>query len=247
MTFLDGISGLSGTRPPCLAARDTAGAPAGSARPPPPAPAPPRARPAGRSGRRGGWGGGMSCGPLEPKQAGGDRFPRLSRKRSDGEIPARWKNPLGYGRAHGRKTNAHPAGNDSPSENISNFVGRFHAGNYPRKLNTMQVQIAPNSKIFGHDQNGRMTKPYEDIALRLIAAREALGLSQAEFARRARIGVTTMNNWESGDYRVSLNGALRLRETYGLSLDFIYCGNIDMLPNKIASALRSSPRERASR
>lgn len=92
-----------------------------------------------------------------------------------------------------------------------------------------------------------MARPYDDIAERLREAREALGLSQAEFARRARIGKNTMNNWESGDYRVSLNGALKLRETYGLPLDFIYCGNVDMLPNKIASAFRDKPRDSHSK
>ena len=92
-----------------------------------------------------------------------------------------------------------------------------------------------------------MTKPYQDIAIRLLEVREALGLSQADFARGAKIGIPTMANWESGVYRVSLNGALKLRETYGLPLDFIFCGNVDMLPSKIASALRSSPRESHSK
>ena len=92
-----------------------------------------------------------------------------------------------------------------------------------------------------------MPKNFQDIADRLLRVRKILGLSQTEFARRAGIGVTTMNNWEGGDYRVSLNGALRLRETYGLPLDFIYCGNVDMLPNKIASDLRLIPRESHSK
>ena len=92
-----------------------------------------------------------------------------------------------------------------------------------------------------------MPKPYQDIADRLVEVRKILGLSQAEFARRAKIGVTTMNNWEGGDYRVSLNGGLKLRKTYGLPLDFIYCGSVDMLPNKIAAALGSSPRDNHSR
>lgn len=92
-----------------------------------------------------------------------------------------------------------------------------------------------------------MTATYSDIADRLVEVRKILGLSQAEFARNAKIGVTTMNNWEGGDYRVSLNGALKLRETYGLPLDFIYCGSVAMLPNRIASALRSRPRDSHSK
>ena len=83
-------------------------------------------------------------------------------------------------------------------------------------------------------------KPYQDIAERLISVRRALGLTQTEFARRAGINITTMNNWEGGGYRISLNGALRLRQAYGLPLDYIYCGDMSLLPNKIASALIQS-------
>ncbi len=92
-----------------------------------------------------------------------------------------------------------------------------------------------------------MTRPYQDIADRLVEARTILGMSQVQFARKANLSARRLNNWETGRYRISLNGALRLREIYGLPLDFIYCGNVDMLPNKIAEALASSPRDTHSR
>ena len=110
-------------------------------------------------------------------------------------------------------------------------------------LNEMQVQTLLPFNFVECAQNDGMTKPYQDIATRLIEVRKILGLSQADFARGAKIGIPTMANWESGVYRVSLNGALKLRETYGLSLDFMFCGNVEMLPSKIASALRSRPRD----
>ena len=78
-------------------------------------------------------------------------------------------------------------------------------------------------------------------AERLKAVRTYFKLSQADFAKRAGIAKTTYNNFETGVQRPSLNAAMRLREVYGISLDFIYCGSLDTLPHKIAVALSSKP------
>lgn len=112
----------------------------------------------------------------------------------------------------------------------------------------MQDQTSDRSKIVGLGHTRRMAKPWEDIAARLREARLALGYeNQAEFARKARLSPKRYGNWESGDYRISLNGALALRDTYGLSLDFIYAGNLIALPSNVVSALRSRPRDKNSR
>lgn len=89
-------------------------------------------------------------------------------------------------------------------------------------------------------------RPFGDIARRLRDARTVLELDQTAFAGRAGLKNQTYSNWESGNFRISIDGALALRETYGLSLDFIYCGNLDALPHKIAKALASSPRVKNS-
>lgn len=83
--------------------------------------------------------------------------------------------------------------------------------------------------------------PYAEIAHRLRAAQSALGLSAKEFAERAGQSKSQMSNWQSGQVRISLDGALALREVYGLSMDFIYFGNLDALPYRIAKELSSSP------
>lgn len=83
-------------------------------------------------------------------------------------------------------------------------------------------------------------------ANRLRAVRAFVGISQGEFAERAGIGKTTYNNYETAAQRPSLNAAIRLRETYGISLDFIYCGSLDTLPHKMAVALSSKPAVSAS-
>ena len=85
------------------------------------------------------------------------------------------------------------------------------------------------------------TRPYRDIANRLKQARYALGLNQTEFAATAGLKKSQVANWEGGLHRPSLDACIALRETYGLSIDFIIFGNLDALPHKIARALLSNP------
>lgn len=63
------------------------------------------------------------------------------------------------------------------------------------------------------------------IGERLLLTRTALGLSQKEFARRARISPSAYNHLEAGRHRPSIENALALRAAYGLTLDWIYGGD----------------------
>lgn len=90
-------------------------------------------------------------------------------------------------------------------------------------------------------------RPFPDVAERLLWHRELLGLTQEEYAaklgmKRARYGL-----WEAGTHRLSLDGALALRRTYGLSLDFMYEGIDDALPMTLRNAWRDRPAVKASR
>jgi len=82
---------------------------------------------------------------------------------------------------------------------------------------------------------------YSDIANRLRAVRHIFGMTSKDFADQAGVPPKSYSQWESGGFRISIDGAMRLQERYGISLDFIYLGSIDTLPNKIATALSSSP------
>lgn len=77
----------------------------------------------------------------------------------------------------------------------------------------------------------------EAVSARLKAAREALGLSMTEFARRAQMGIQTYSPFENGERPLSLIAAKKLRKAHGLSLEFMYFGKIDDLPHKIATKL----------
>ena len=77
----------------------------------------------------------------------------------------------------------------------------------------------------------------EEIAARLLAAREALGIGPAELCRRTGISPNTYSQWESAKGRPSLDEAMKLCRVLGYTLDWIYLGNPSGLPDRIASSL----------
>lgn len=90
-------------------------------------------------------------------------------------------------------------------------------------------------------------KPFGDIAARIKWHRSLEALNQQDYAGRAGIKRSQLSNWESGDQRASLDGALALRRTYGLSLDFIFEGIDETLPMALRAAWRESDLVKASR
>lgn len=91
------------------------------------------------------------------------------------------------------------------------------------------------------------TKPFGDIAERLRWHRSLLEKDQAEYAEQAGLKRSQLSNWESGNSRISIDGARALRQTYGLSLDFIYEGIADALPMTLRSAWIDRPSVSASK
>jgi len=89
--------------------------------------------------------------------------------------------------------------------------------------------------------------PFADIAERIRWHRNLEGLRQSDYAAKAGIKRSQLSNWESGQQRVSIDGALALRHTYGLSLDFIYEGIDDALPMTLRVAWRDRPEVNASK
>ena len=72
------------------------------------------------------------------------------------------------------------------------------------------------------------------IGRRLVATREAAGISQAELCRRADIKPNAYNQWEKGHGRPSLEHAVRLVRALGITLDWIYLGNLTGVPYGLA-------------
>jgi len=124
----------------------------------------------------------------------------------------------------------------------SGDLGHKHAmTNY---LSLFKTGESPLSKISCQSIMALMEmsdKPFGDIATRLRWYRDLEGLTQKEYAEKIGVKRATLNNWESGDYRLSLDGAIVLRKTYGLSLDFMYEGIDDALPMTLRQAWQSRP------
>jgi transcriptional regulator with XRE-family HTH domain len=68
------------------------------------------------------------------------------------------------------------------------------------------------------------------VARRLTAIRESLGMTATEMASLMNVSKSAYSAWERGVGRLSLNGALRLKEKVGVPLDFIYFGEVAALP-----------------
>ncbi len=66
-------------------------------------------------------------------------------------------------------------------------------------------------------------------------------MQSKDFAAAADIEPKSYSQWESGNHRLSLSGALAIGAKYGVSLDWLYLGRLDTLPSNLRSALASSP------
>lgn len=119
-----------------------------------------------------------------------------------------------------------------------------HAPTMPSNLARVKTNELPLPQIFCHattDGMAHADKPFGDIAARLAWHRQLEGLEQKEYAEKAGLKRSAYSNWESGDYRLSLDGARALRKTYGLSLDFLFEGIDDALPMTLRAAWRDRP------
>ncbi len=86
-----------------------------------------------------------------------------------------------------------------------------------------------------------MPKPAHEIdfntacAKRLDACREALGItSKGEFAEALGVGQSRYSNWLAGRHIVPPDVVARARERFGITADWVYCGDASGLPNRIA-------------
>ena len=75
------------------------------------------------------------------------------------------------------------------------------------------------------------------VGRRLRLTRDALRLTQKEFASRADIETNTYGQWETGERLISPARAIELCMAHGLTLDWIYRGEPGDLPHKLATAV----------
>lgn len=87
----------------------------------------------------------------------------------------------------------------------------------------------------------RGNDPYslDAVAERLQLTRLALGLSQAAIGRLAGIEPQAWNNNERARGRISLDQAIKLCIATGVSLDWIYRGEMRGLPHELAVKIQA--------
>lgn len=73
----------------------------------------------------------------------------------------------------------------------------------------------------------------EKIAARLDWLRAYHDLSWKEFGASINASSAKVSNWINGTGRLSIDGALAIREVYGVSLDFLYLGTAASLPQEM--------------
>ncbi|WP_051548139.1 helix-turn-helix domain-containing protein [Sneathiella glossodoripedis] len=81
-------------------------------------------------------------------------------------------------------------------------------------------------------------KIYSDIGVRLRAFRGLGGMNQKQFALSLGYNPTQYTNWETGARRIPVDMAIRLVERFGLTLDYIYLGDVSALPHELALKLK---------
>ena len=128
-------------------------------------------------------------------------------------------------------------------DGIDDAGGMFgaHALSMPNSLARVKTNEAGLPQILWRSTTDCMNaseKPYGDIAARITWHRQLEGMDQKDYAKKAGLNRSQLSNWETGDYRLSLDGARALRKTYGLSLDFLFEGIDDALPMTLRAAWR---------
>lgn len=77
------------------------------------------------------------------------------------------------------------------------------------------------------------------IAYRLRITREALGFNQLRFAKEIGVDKNTYNPWEQGEDRtIPRDKAQRIKDRFGVSLDWIYDGDPANLPTGIYTRIQ---------
>lgn len=81
----------------------------------------------------------------------------------------------------------------------------------------------------------------QDVARRLRLTRLALRIEdQRDFGEPAGISQSLYNRFETGTRLLTLQAALKLCQTYDLSLDWLYRGDPSGLPYKLANDIRDT-------
>jgi len=78
------------------------------------------------------------------------------------------------------------------------------------------------------------------VTPRLVALREALGLSKSEFADQIGIDRSSYSKIEKANNPIPPPAAHRIWQLYGVDMNYIYLGRVDTLPAHLSKKITSS-------
>ncbi len=89
-----------------------------------------------------------------------------------------------------------------------------------------------------------MGRSVKDIAKRLEETRGALEKTAAELCREAGIKPNAWSQWTSDNpdkvRKITLAGAYKLKDTYGVTLEWIYDGDLSTLPGRLITKIKKA-------
>lgn len=97
--------------------------------------------------------------------------------------------------------------------------------------------LPKKTQIVNNDPMSK-SQEYIEIGQRLRQIRHGFSdLNQKEWAALNGISESRYNNWENGTRRIPVDDAEMIADRYGLTLDFIYRGRRDRLPDTFMKSL----------
>src|SRR5262249_42099568 len=156
------------------------------------------------------------------------RLPRSTRASQCGEGMPRGRHEL---TVDGASANASATSPVPPRASMISSAVSNIASLIVRSVRTSQ-EFATSEKPLAVDyvRLPVMADPIKVIARRLVLTREALGFDQAEFATAIGLAKNVYNPFEKGKRRITIDAALQIYYRFGISLDWIYAGNMSHLP-----------------
>lgn len=85
------------------------------------------------------------------------------------------------------------------------------------------------------------------VGKRLKLLRSILADTQVEFAAAMNIRPNAWNNYELGRSRIGIDAAARVCAVHGVTMDFIFLGDVSGLPYSLQDTIRNMQRLRKSR
>jgi len=127
----------------------------------------------------------------------------------------------------------------STADPVDDSLGVVHTGMMSRTVTSCKAELARVSLSVTPILRRMVSKekprhPF-DVALgkRLRLVRRWLSLDQEEFALALGVSRTALSNYERGERPFPVHAAVRLRQRFGIPLDFIYCGSLAGVPHEL--------------